>query len=385
MKRKLLVVIVITVAFVNMAMASVFLFHEIFNLTSSNSAVYFLRGKTGGVEVKRDLFIEDADRMMFMVDASNVFNYLMKGMAIARQNPVLELTWNEGEGVGEVKQFRTDGSVLSLCFARSSDHTGKPMGLFLGGDLPYGDASRAPTQDTSGFGYFDGQDWHHIWCASNEAFKLSGLRRNFVPSDWKYLGSKVLKDTKDEVILQSNHELDIGEKRIMMQRLISFRAGDDYFVLKIKLTNAGRKAVSYGYSWGDEPWVGHYGASKGDIGWYDGGLVKTEQLISPSRHRYVGFWDYGNDLAGEGRDFSGYANFVEWFSATPSLVFFSNAIDRCCDESLPLSSETDRVVNIVWLNQLLMPSESRTYTLAIGLARPDPENGMPVKPVTIVD
>jgi hypothetical protein len=384
-KRKVIVTLLITVAFVNMAMASVFVFHELFNITSSNSALYFLRAKTGGVEIKRDLFIEDADRMMFMVDTSNVFNYLMKGMAIARQSPLLELTWDEEEGIGEIKQFRTDGSMLSVCFSRSTDILGQPKGLFLGGDLPYGDKSRDPDHDTSGFSYFDGEDWHHIWCASNEAFKLVGLERNFTPSDWEFIGSKVLKNTNDEIIVQSSHELDVNGNSILMRRIVSFRAGEDYYVLKIKLTNSGPKPITYGYSWGDEPWLDRYGDSTGDIGWYDGGLIKTEHLISPTKHKYAGFWDYGNELAGEDHNYSGYANFVEWFSTTPSLVFFSNAIDKCCDETAPLSSKTDRVMNIVWLNQILMSKESKTYTLAIGMAKPDPETGMPVKPDTAID
>jgi hypothetical protein len=309
----------------------------------------------------------------------------MKGMAVARQNPVLELTWNDKEGVGDLKQFRTDGTMLSLCFSRSSDLTGTPRGLFLGGDLPYGDASRDSGQDTSGLSYFDGEEWNHVWCASNEALKFTGSDRNYVPPDWAYLGSKVLKSTKDEVILQSTHRLDAGGHSVLMTRIASLRAEDDYMVLKMKLSNVGPAPVSYGYSWGDEPWVGRFGLSKGDIGWYDGGLVKAETLISPYKHRYAGLWDYGNDMAGEGHDFTGYANFVEWFTPLPSLVFFSNAIDKCCDEAVPLSSETDRVINIVWLNQMLMPQESRTYTLAVGLARPDPQTGMPVKPQTHIE
>jgi hypothetical protein len=380
-KKFLIRVLVGIVAFISIAVVSVFLFHEFFNFTSSNSAIYVLRGRYGGIEIKRDLLLEEADRLIFMLDANCVFNFLMRSLAIAKREPILELSWDSEVGVGGVKQFRSDGSMLSLCFSRFEIGDRRPHGLFLGGDLPYGDPSRADDHDSSGFGYYDGEDWHHIWCAVDEGFKIFGEKPvSVLPIRWRYLGSKVLKDTEEEVILESDHELVLEKSRIQMKRFVSFRAGEDYFILKVRFTNIGSEPVVYGYSWGDEPWVGHYGASRGDVGWYADGLIKTETFISPVRYKYVGYWDYGNDAAGESHDFSGYANFVEWISPAPSFVFLSNSIERCCNESVPLSSSSDRVISIGWLNQLLLPGESRDYTLAIGMAKLDPQTGMPKKP-----
>jgi|Deesub1362A_J573_1020465.scaffolds.fasta_scaffold00073_67 hypothetical protein len=385
MKKRFIRIFVCVVVVVHIAMASVFISHEVFNFTSSNSALYFLHGKFGGIEIKRDLLIEDAHRLIFTLDANCVFNWLMKGLAIARQKPLLELTWNTKEGTGGIKQFRADGTMLVLSFSRSRDSDGRPKGLFLGGDLPYGDISRAESQDTSGFGYYDGEDWYHIWCASNEAFKLSGKKRTVVPSTWRFLKSRVLKNTKEEVILESEHEVELNGNKINMKRFVSFKAGEDYFLLRVRFTNLGTKPITYGYAWGDEPWVGHYGASKGDVGWYDDGLIQNEMLLSPVRHKYAGYWDYGNEAAGEDHNFSGYANFVEWLYPTPSLVFFSNSIENCCSETTPLASEQNRVINIVWLNQLLLPGESRDHILAIGMATVDPKTGMPKKPKVSFD
>jgi len=36
----------------------VFVSYKLFDLTSSNSAIYFLRGKTGGIEVSRDILLD---------------------------------------------------------------------------------------------------------------------------------------------------------------------------------------------------------------------------------------------------------------------------------------------------------------------------------------
>jgi hypothetical protein len=386
MKRKTFVIAAATVAFANIAMASIFLFHELLNFTSSNSVLYFLRGRYGGVEIRRDLLLEEADRLIFMVDANRLFNYVVKGMAVAENRPILELTWDEKVGVGHVKQFRPDGTALSFPFSRFEAGGRRPQGLFLGGDLPYGDSARSNDRDTSGMSYYDGKDWHHVWCAIDEGFKALGEKPSSTyPLAWDFKGSRVLKHTPDEIILESDHALNSDGNRVTMERFASFRAGDDYFVLKVKITNEGSEPVSYGYSWGDEPWVGEYGASRGDVGWYEGGVIKYEQFISPARYRYVGYWDHGNDAAGEGRAFAGHANFVEWFDPAPSLVFLSNSIEDCCDETRPLYSATDRVISLVWLNQLLLPGQSRTYTLALGMATAGPGAQMPVKPVTVVN
>jgi len=43
-----------------------------------------------------------------------------------------------------------------------------------------------------------------------------------------------------------------------------------------------------------------------------GCLVKTEAEIDAKANSYAGLIDYGNDLAGESRRFTGIANFIEW-------------------------------------------------------------------------
>jgi hypothetical protein len=384
MKKRLIKILVITIALVNIAMASVFVFHEFLDFTSSNSALYFLRGRYGGIEIRRDLLLEDAKRVIFMLDANSIFNYLVKGIAVAKHKSVLELTWDEDVGFGHVKQFRPDGTELTFPFSRFMIGERVVQGLFLGGDLSYGDMTRSDHHNTSGMGYFDGERWYHIWCRTNEGIRLRGGKLISV-NTMDFLGSRVLKNTEDEVILQSDHRLVRDSQVIGMRRFASFRAGDDYYTLKVMFTNEGLRPVIYGYAWGDEPWVGDFGSSRGDIGWYQGGLIKTERIISPNRFRYAGFWDYGNDIAGEGHDFTGKANFVEWAPPVPSYVMFSNSLEKCCDEKLPLSSDEVRIVSVMWHDQMLMPGESRTYTLAVGMAALDPDTGMPAKPATSIN
>lgn len=385
MKRFLLKVLIGTVLFAHLAMVSIFIFHEVFDFTSSNSALYFLRGKTGGIEITRDLILEDADRLIFMLDASYVFHYLMRGVAIAKGTPVLELTWDSKEGRGDIKEFLSDGKFITLSFSRFREGKDTPRGLFLGGDLPYGDVTRAEQQQTSGFGYYDGEQWFHIWCAANEGFSLAGKSSTIVPTLWKFRGSRVIKHTNEEVILESSHEAKIEGQKIYMRRFVQFRAGENYFTLKIRIINPNTSPLTYGLAYGDEPWVGSFGASTGDIGWYADGLIKYETFISPHQYSYAGFWNHGNDAAGE--DTTGYsncANFIEWVSPRPSYVFLSNSLANCCQENVPLYSIFNRSINIVWLNMLLLPGDSKDHILIIGMAEVDPLAGIPVKPATVV-
>jgi len=344
----------------------VFVSYKLFDLTSSNSAIYFLRGKTGGIEVSRDILLEDADRLIFMIDLNSLIDRLMMSTALAKKSPVLELTWDEKSGRGIIKEFIPGGKMLSISFSRYDSDIDTPKGLFMGGDLPYGDAKRSEDGSSSGFGYFDGKIWNHIWCTTNEAVFLRDSERLILPPHWEFLGSRIIKSTSEEVIIESLHRVHLGEGYLMMRRLVSYKAGAGYYILNVRLMNKTSQILTYLYSWGDEPWVGRYGSSDGDIGWYEGGEIKTERIISPTRYSYAGFWDKGNDLVGEGKTYTGYANFVQWHT-TPSYVFFSNDPNSCCSADIPLMSKSNRVIGIVWDGHL-MPDEDKEYVLAVGMA-----------------
>lgn len=357
----------------------------VLSIPSAITTIYLVRGVDGSLHVKRDLKITDSDKLLFMVDLSGVFSHVDRSTAFARNKPVLELSWDENEGEGTVKDFRPDGTAISVAFSRNTELDGSsPKGLFVGGDLPFADSFRSARMNTSGVGYYDGKDWYHIWCTGNEGFSLSGSNNTVNPTMWEYKGTKVLKQSEDEIIIESHHLKTIDGIPVAMTRRATFGAGRDYFVLNVMFTNNGGKPISFGYSYGDEPWIGSFGGSRGDVGWYEGGLVKTEAAISPQKYRYAGYWDFGNELAGEKHDYTGYANFIEWNAAsTPSYVYFSNSFEHCCGQSKPLDSEDNRVIELLWLNQPLQPGASRNYTLAIGMARLDAVRGSPKVPDNI--
>lgn len=379
MKKSVKTLIIILIAFqigIMFFFSSLFFFHDLLDLTSSNSAIYVVK-EGDGIKLRRDLMAGEREKLLFMFNANPIFDFFMKKFALAAGRSLLELTWDGEGGTGVIKQFRSDGRIFSVSLSRFEE-LGKPRGLFIGGDLPYGDADRDPGAATSGIGFYDGKQWYHLWCVSNEAFSLSGSEQMAAPAHWRYLGGRKQKDTYDEVVLESDHDIVIGDVRVLMKRTIRFRAGDDYLILKVRIINPNAGGIAYSYLFGDEPWIGRFGSSAGDVGWDEEGIIEAEAFIDPVRNKYAGFYDYGNIWAGESHSFSGYANFVKWISPTPSFVTFSNG-KQCCTTDRPLDSTFNRMLVIAWKDQRLLPGESLTYTMALGMAKIG-KDGLPAVP-----
>ncbi len=361
---------------------------RVFHLTSTNAVLYFLRQPDGSMELTNHLRPDEHDRVERMLDVSCLFNLFAQTEATVGLGNI-ELTWNDREGDGVIKEFRPGGTELLVVLSRYADDEGTPQGLFIGGDLPLGDTQRSSGagNNNTGIAYYDGKRWNHIWCSLNEGVSLGGSATVYGPEKWKYLGSRVLKSTTSEAMVESSHEIRALLKGVpvslFMKRTLLKRLGDDYLILKVEFTNQGSATFLYSYELGDEPWVGDfYRGSRGNIGWTDGELFKYEDYVNTSLHSFAGYWDAGNDVIGEGRGFSGYADFVEWLSGPPSFVYFANNFGYArVDARKPLSSWNNRVISMIWLNQMLRPGERRAYVFAFGMAKPAQAGGrFPQKP-----
>lgn len=373
---------VVLFLFIIFSYVGIYTLYNFFDFTSSNAVIYFVKGSDGRIKISRDLDFDMADNLIFMIDMTYFVGKFLEITANAKNESLLDVTWDEDAGRGEVKDFRPDGTILSITFSRFKSEenieelNGRTSGLFIGGDLPYGDFHRDKDGGNSGIGYFKDTKWYHIWCAANEGFILKDSV--FLPRDWGYLGSKILKNTRSEVLIESRHKFPIRDRRLYMKRMFYMKSGWDYAILSITFTNAGDNPLVYTYGYGDEPWVGISSESRGDIGWTGGKIFRYEGYISPVPKGYAGYWDYGNDVVREGRDFTNIANFIQWLTITPSEVFFANDF-RDVDETRPLSSLDNRLINLVWRDQGLQPGESKTYMLAVGMAK-GISDGFPVKP-----
>lgn len=392
-RRKRLLVLA-TGVFAALAIAlllALFMARAVFHITSTNAVLYLLRQADGRLQVTNHLRPDESDNIYGMVDISCLFNWFAHTGAHLAGVGNIELTWNGPDGDGVIKEFRPDGTELLVVLSRFSTDAGTAQGLFIGGDLPFGDSQRISdaSKNNTGMAYHNGSRWIHIWCTLNEGLSLRGADGVYGPEKWNYLGSRVLRSENAEVMLESSHDLTVMTRdgkplRLAMRRTIQKRLGEDYLLLKLEFSNTGTAALSYTYELGDEPWVGDfYRGSKGNVGWADGVLYKYESEVKPFEHSFAGFWDIGNDAVNEQGDFTGYADFIEWLSSPPDHVYFANNFDyRAVNRKKTLSSRNNRVLGLVWLDQQLRPGEKKEYLVALGMAKQDrrASANMPAKP-----
>lgn len=352
--------------------------------------VYVLKGDNGTVVLKDDLVLGDEHRLILALPAEPVFRFLRGDVSHASTTTGLDAEWFRFDGSGFVRSKFPDGTVFLTCLSRFLDSGGKETkGIFVGGGLPYDLTSDGrETLNETGMAFYNGSKWFHVWCNANESISpWQNPTAVINPSAWKFLGSKVIRNTPEELVITSNHQVDLDGVPFRVERVALFRAGDRYLTLAIRFINVGRFASGYYYVYGDEPWVGNYGTSVGNIGWVRDRIIKHEGTVDPQQYGWGGYFDYGNDAIGEPHRFTGLANFIEWQAGKrPDLVYFSNRIGYYADEKeqLPLASANNRVMFLQWGPRLLNPGQSDTIILSVGMADTNPQTGFPVKPDTAV-
>lgn len=359
------------------------------DITGDWEGLYLLAGPGNILTVTDDLFPEDTECLVtgFALEWLNKSVIAEKCDALSGSS--LSVHWDEKQGRGYVKNFYHDGRKLLINLSRFKNEEGVlSSGIFVGGGLPTSDPDcRIKDKDETGMSYFDGNRWYHIWCSVNEAvLPASGSSNPIYPQQWRFLGSRVLENSPNNISIVSHHWFAIEGVPLFVEKYFFYEAGDNYFTLITRVKNVGVKPVAFYYLYGDEPWVGHFGSARGNVGWLKGGLVKTEAEIDTKANSYAGLIDYGNDLAGESRRFTGKANFIEWDkSSRPDLAYFSNVAGRF-DQSkgckVPLNSDTCRFLGLEWGPRPLGSAQSFSFTLAIGMANNDTASGSPIKPVT---
>ncbi len=364
-----------------------------FSVEGVFDGIYLLKGTGRAVlEVKDEIFLGEYERLIAKIEYEPFLNMLRPESTEAYNEALLKYRWSERQGRGFIQSYRPDGSQFIICFGRFVDSQGKsPQGLFLGGGLPYSRYAHDTVQmNETGMAYFDSREWFHLWCNANEGIAGAGTPDKLVyPSDWEFLGSRVPFVTNHEMIIQSRHRAVLDGVPFRIDRYAIYRAGEPYLVLAIRITNAGQQPAGYFYVYGDEPWVGDYGTSIGNIGWTKDRLLFHESTIDPLNNSFVGMYDYGNRAINEKKEhFSRMANFIEWIGMIrPQLVYVSNKEGKISDESqtIPLDSRDNRVLFLQWGPRLLAPGQSDLLIMAIGMAGHDPKSDIPVKPEINID
>jgi len=290
--------------------------------------------------------------------------------------------WNPWSGSGLVSNYFADGTGMVTYLGRYLDDSKEVHGLFVGGGIPETVANSSNyNMNNSGMTYFDGSRWYHIWCSVNEGIGSAKTGVNFTPAEWEFLGSKVEKRSNNEVIITSSHKVFIDTIPARIDRRMHFTAGQPYITLEITVTNSGREPLYYHYLYGDEPWVGFYGTSLGDVGWLKDRLATHEEAIDTANYSYIGMADLGNSVIGEQPIYTNLANFLEWFGPEqPKIAYFTNDLQHIPTgrSEIPLESN-ERFLGVQW-NRWLQPLESATMRLAVGMASVNPRTGIPEKP-----
>jgi len=364
-----------------------------FNIKGRFEGLFLLKGVQGRlIEVKDDLYLGDGTRLIYGFDFNSIHKLFNRPKTHKPDEAYLEYKWDESDGSGYIKNIMPDGRELDTCFSRfDAEDSENTHGLFVGGGLPdevHGDNLQAI--DETGMAYYDGRRWYHIWCNANEGLASGDPLKDDIygPSNWKFMGSRVLHQSSWSLALTSSHEAVVDGAPLRIDRYAYFTAGETYFLLSIWIKNIGTTPASYCYVYGDEPWLGDFGSSKGNVGWVSDRLVSYEEFIDPDKYSFAGYFDFGNSAVSPDHNFTMAADFLEWLGDTkPDLVYFSNGPTDYPPKDgtkVPLASNS-RFLGLQWGPRVLKPGESDNLRLAVGMATFNPKTGSLIKPEIRLD
>jgi hypothetical protein len=360
-----------------------------FHVNGDLEGIYVLRSDTAPLyDIQDDLFFGEKDRLLFKLEFEPLYDFFSSIKYRGVADPHLHYEWNNRNGNGFVITHFPNGRRLLTCFGRFLDDNKRiPEGLFVGGGLPYARNEEGEvTMNETGMAFYTGTEWHHLWCNVNEGIVSRSLHVSY-PSEWKFLGSRVLEASTQKVVIKSSHEVNMDGVPLRIDRYAFFKAEDTFFVLAIVIRNNTMFKAQYLYVYGDEPWVGDYGSSLGNVGWVQDRVYYYEGLVDPEKYAFAGLWDIGNPKVPYeremGAEFTGMANFIEWLGDNkPDLVYFGNSANDIVEESkkVPLSSEASRVIFLRWGPKTIKPNEEQVILLGIGMAGFGPQKTLPSKP-----
>lgn len=383
---------ILAFAAVTVICCSLFLVARIkFHFHSEVDGFFILEGEKGAwLELTDDLTPEDAPRLLWAMPLKLSATAGESQKCGKESDSCLDFHWNSVDGQGFIRNTWNDGRKLIINIGRFRESNGSyPAGLFIGGGLPPSDPDyQYLNNNATGMTYFDGERWHHIWCNVNEGIHSpSSPFTPSYPSDWEFKGSRILENDGINLTIGSRHRIILAGVPLDFERVLFYRSGGRHVTLVTEITNMGTVPSTLLYQYADEPWVGNFGSSAGDVGWTKKEILFTEREVDVKEDTFIGMFDYGNPLAGENHIFSGMANFMEWSkdpNERPDKAYVSNFIGGVMHgaKPLPLVSIGNRIIGLKWGPRRLVPGESFHFTIAVGMADNDPKTGMPIKPKT---
>ncbi len=266
-------------------------------------------------------------------------------------------------------------------------YPGYTGGLVIGGYSSSG-MLWVPERPQPGFpsiNVFCAQD-ESIWDRQQKREYAYGWSENFGTGPdgerLSYVSGRVLSATEEEVVLSSENAGGCYQ----VNKIAATWAGARYWVIATRITNRCDKSVECDFFSGDDPWIGTYKSSDGDVGWTPQGLVRNETHFDLGSFTAGGLWDLGNQELGQKE--GSFSNQADFFALDPSLPLPDKASianrfahdESELDRSRPLDNRSMTALNLGWTGQHLEPGASLDVAMALGLAETGAPGGVPRLP-----
>ncbi|MBI4706121.1 MAG: hypothetical protein HY744_33925 [Deltaproteobacteria bacterium] len=296
-----------------------------------------------------------------------------------------EVGWDARTGKGPLRQRYDDGAVASVCLQCGfPGYTGGlVIGSFSGSGFEY--RPPRPLRGYETLNVFCAQD-ESIWDRASSAEYAFGWSENFGTGPdgrrLEYVSGEISERGPGRVLLRARNRGGCYE----VDKSLFWPAEARYLVIGTAIRNVCPESVSFDFWTGDDPWLGRYRSSEGDVGYTDRTLVRVESRIEPREFRFGGVYDLGNSAAGEREGgFSGAANFImpRPGGRAPDRIYFANRFAHGDDEihpGRPLDNKSMLAVNLGWLGLELAPGASASFVYALGLAHASGEPRPPQAP-----
>ncbi len=293
--------------------------------------------------------------------------------SIASQNVYFELDWDPDTGRGSISQTLVNGDRYVLCL--QCGYNGYTGGLWIG------------NLDGSGFEYFpaepaNGFESLNIFCAQDESLILadSGLEYS---NGWsenigegpdgeklEYISGKILENSEKKIVLKSINQGGCIEET----RYLQWSAGEQYFIIAAHFRNICKSPVVFDFWTGDDPWIGEYKTSEGDVGWTPHGFIRKETELNGWGLEAIGMVDLGDKSKKNNGNstFSGVANFMSLPSSQepPQYAYIANSFAHNTDDISDqlLNNKTMTAYNLGWGERRLEPDDVWRVAYALGRA-----------------
>lgn len=296
-----------------------------------------------------------------------------KKAVTVKRAPRLQVEWDPATGKGAVNHRTASGDWFRTCF--HCGYEGYAGGLVIGNynGSGFGYYPRTPIRGHKRINLFCAQD-ESIWDRDEAVEYTYGWSENYGKGDdgivLEYVKGGMPHRADDETVLRSVN----AKGCYQVTKVAHTRADVSWWIIATRIENTCDHPIHFDFFSGDDPWLGLYRSSDGDVGWTPDGLVPSEAYLGLGGFQAGGIYDRGNPRLGQSKSsFTNQANVVVLDPVTPlpNRTFFANAFAHSeseIDDSRPLDNKTLTALNLGWTDRTLQPGEGLTVAMALGRA-----------------